>query len=263
MRPRLLAFLVLVLLASLAEAAPSGEPWARWARHDAAATATIDHDALDRLLGRYVRRGPDAIARFDYAGVTPTERAVLDAYIRSLEAVPISAYARPEQLAFWINLANALTIRRVLEHYPVKSIRDIAPKGAKLATVEGEALSLDDIEHRILRPISKDPRVHYALATAALGGPDLQPKAWRAAMLDERLSAAAIAFVNHPRGARLEGGRLRVSSLYEWNQADFGGSQAGVLRHLLAYAAPGLAMRLQERDRIDDYGYDWGLNDTR
>jgi len=82
-------------------------------------------------------------------------------------------------------------------------------------------------------------------------------------MIDERLEAAAIAFVNHPRGVLLEGSHLTVSSLYDWDVADFGGSEAAVLRHLLACATPGLAMRLQERHRIDGYAYDWGLNDAR
>jgi len=167
LRLRLLAALLLALLARPVEAAPHAELWERWARHDPAATATIDHDALDGLLGRHVRRGPEAIARFDYGAVTPAERAALDSYIRSLEAVPISAYARPEQLAYWINLANALTIRTVLEHYPVKSIRDIGAGGTKLATIEGVALSLDDIEHRILRPIWKDPRMRSAMQRSA------------------------------------------------------------------------------------------------
>jgi hypothetical protein len=75
------------------------------------------------------------------------------------------------------------------------------------------------------------------------------------------LDAAAIAFVNHPRGARLGADGLRVSSIYAWFEEDFGGDEAGVIRYLMIYAAPGLAMRLQRLDAIGGHGYDWSLND--
>ncbi len=101
-----------------------------------------------------------------------------------LAATSADRLRRAEQFPFWINLYNALTVKVVLDHYPVEIIRDIdispglfadGPWGKKLVTVEGEALSLDDIEHRILRPIWKDPRLHYVLNCAALGVPIFSP----------------------------------------------------------------------------------------
>jgi hypothetical protein len=267
--------IVLVLLGAghgTAVAAPRAELWERWQRHDPAATATVDHGAFDALLARHVRPGTDGVARFAYAAVTPDERSALAAYVARLEAMPVSALARPEQMAYWINLYNALTLKVVLDHYPVASIRDIGispgllargPWGAKLVTVEGERLSLDDIEHRILRPIWRDPRIHYAVNCASIGCPDLRPAAWRAVSLDAELTAAAIAYVNHPRGVRLDGDRLQVSSIYDWFAEDFGGDERGVIRHLRAYAAPELAKRLDGRTRIDRHGYDWALNEAR
>jgi hypothetical protein len=163
-------------------------------------------------------------------------------------------------------------VRLVLDHYPVRSIRDIEPAGGGLVgpgpwrlglvEVEGQHLSLDDILDGILRPVWGDPRVCYALCMAALGSPDLQPQPFTAADLDRQLDEAAMAFVNHPRGVAIDGTGLRVSSLYRWFEADLGGSDTGIIRHLMAYAAPDLAMRLEPRMRIDGDSFDWRLNDA-
>ena len=106
-----------------------------------------------------------------------------------MRGIAISNYNRAEQKAYWINVYNAVTVDVILSRYPVASMRDInispgflarGPWGAKLFSVEEEKLSLDDIEHRILRPIWKDNRVHYALNWASLGSPNLQPAAFTA-----------------------------------------------------------------------------------
>jgi len=154
----------------------------------------------------------------------------------------------------------------------VDSIRDIdispglfadGPWGAELVTVEGVPLSLDDVEHRILRPIWRDPRVHYAVNCAALGCPDLARDPFDAGRLDAQLDRQARRFVNHRRGVRFEGdGDLIVSGIYRWFSEDFGdGSDRAILRHLRRHAAPALAGRLAAADGIDDHDYDWSLND--
>jgi hypothetical protein len=254
-----------------AVAAPRAELWERWTAHDPAATLAIDHGAFDRLLGTYVVRDPTGLDRFAYGRVSDADREALDAYVAGLSAVPISRYSRAEQLAYWINLYNALTLKVVLAHYPVDSIRDIdispglfsdGPWGKKLVEVEGEAVSLDDIEHRILRPIWRDPRIHYAVNCASIGCPNLQEAAFDGANADALLDRAAGEYVNSPRGARLEKGRLTVSSIYVWFRHDFGGDEAAVIAHLKRYAGPDLAAALREVGRIDGDGYDWGLNDA-
>ncbi len=255
-----------------ARAAPRAELWARWTAHDPASPATVDHGPWDRFLEAHVRPGADGVNRVAYAEVTAAGRRALAAYIDGLARVPIGRHRRPEQRAYWINLYNALTVRLVLDHLPVASIRDIdispgffadGPWGKKLVAVAGEAVSLDDIEHRILRPIWRDPRLHYALNCAALGCPQLLPQAFTAANAERLLERAARAYVNHPRGVRWDGGELVVSSIYAWYREDFGGGEAGVLAHLRRYAAPGLARRLEAADGIDGHAYDWRLNDAR
>jgi hypothetical protein len=273
----MMRLLVLVVLAMLppptaALAAPKAELWSRWQAHAAGASETVDHSAWDRFLRTYVLAGADGINRVAYVRVTAVDRQTLSDYIQDLSRVRIGDYDRPEQRAFWINLYNALTVDLVLDRYPVSSIRDIdispglfaiGPWGKQLVTVEGEALSLDDIEHRILRPIWRDPRLHYVLSCAALGCPHLLPTAFTADNSEALLEAAAHAYVNHPRGVRIDGRGLTVSSIYVWYQDDFGGSEAGVVAHLLRYAAPDLAAELAGRHRIDRHFYDWALNDAR
>ena len=235
-------------------------------------------DALDALLSRHVVPHEDGVTRLRYAAwkASAADMAALDGWIAEAASRRPSAMPRAEAYAYWANLYNALTLKVVLERYPVRSIRDIRstgvpldPKGwfgpwrTRLVTVEGRRMSLDDIEHETMRPIFRDPRVHYAVNCASIGCPNLWPRAWRAATLEQELDAAAAAFVNHPRGATvLADGRLRVSSIYTWFREDFGGNEAGVIAHLRRHAAPALAARLNDRTAIAEDAYDWTLNDA-
>lgn len=266
----LIAFLLSCPMA--ARAAPRAELWAKWLAHDDMSATTIDHSVWDHFLQTYVRLSSDGIARIPYGRVTVSDRQHLAADLTSLAGIPISRYSRREQFAFWVDLYNELTVKLVLDHYPVSTIKDVAispglfsvgPWGRKLVTVEGEALSLDDIEHRILRPIWRDSRIHYAVNCAALGCPNLQPLAFTAANTEELLDKAAREFVNHPRGAAVSGRELTISSIYIWYEADFGSTEAAVIKHLKSYARPELATVLAVIDHISKDGYDWTLNDLR
>jgi hypothetical protein len=273
---RMIAVLTLVWSYPSA-AAPQAELWAKWQTHNDASTAGIDHAAWNRFLQTYVRIGSDGIARIPYGSVGASERDAVGADLARLANLAISTYNRREQFAFWVDLYNELTVKLVLDNYPVSSIKEISlspglsslglfssgPWGKKVITVEGEALSLDDIEHRVLRPIWWDPRIHYAVNCAALGCPNLQPSAFTAANTEALLDKAARDYVNHPRGAALAGGKLIVSSIYVWYAADFGGTERGVIEHLKHYARPELAAALAGIERISGDHYDWALNDLR
>ncbi|MCP5366893.1 MAG: DUF547 domain-containing protein [Hyphomicrobiales bacterium] len=248
--------------------APRADLWQRWTRHDPASSVRIDHGPWAAFLARYVRPGDDGINRVAYGQVTAADRAALEAYLSALAAVPVDGLNRDRQMAFWINLYNALTVRLILDYAPKESIRDIdispglfsdGPWGRKLVRVAGEDVSLNDIEHRILRPVWRDPRVHYAVNCASLGCPNLWPEPFRAGDLAAQLDAAARAYVNHPRGARVHGGKLTVSSIYVWFGGDFGGG-AGVLAHLRRYAGEALLKDLAPITGIADHAYDWRLN---
>ena len=267
----LLALLLVSSLGEAARAAPQAELWARWTAHDPASGIIVDHAAWDRFLGTYVVPGGDGVNRVAYARVSPQDRTALEDYIEGLAAVGVSRLNRDRQIAYWINLYNALTVKVILDHYPVASIRDIdispgffadGPWGRKLVTVEGEEVSLDDIEHRILRPIWKDPRLHYVLNCAALGCPNLQPHAATADNWDALLTSAARQYVNNPRGVGFDGERLVVSSIFDWYAGDFGDSEAALLDHLKRYAEAPLRARLGAAGGIDGTDYDWTLNEA-
>ena len=275
MRRLLLGLCLLLPLAAFTSAerlfAPSAELWPRWQRHDPADTATLDLAAWDALLGRVVVAGADGINRVDYRALAGGEAAALRQVMDGLAAVPVSSLGRDQQLAYWINLYNAVTLQVVAAHYPVASIRDIdispgwfadGPWDAPLVTVEGEALTLNDIEHRILRPVWQDARIHYAVNCASLGCPNLAAEAFRGEAITAQLDAAARAYVNHPRGVSLGDGRVTVSKIYDWFLEDFGGSTAGLLAHLRRHADAELAARLLQVDGIDGTAYDWALNDA-
>jgi Protein of unknown function, DUF547 len=263
------ALALAALASALARAAPRAVPWRHWRASDESSTGRIDHSAWDGFLARYRVPGRDGIARLGYGRVLPADREALSVYIDALGGLPITLYRRAEQLPYWINLYNALTVRLVLEHYPVASILDIGPRRGhgpwrkKLIHIEGEEVSLDDIEHRILRPFWHDPRIHYALCLAALGSPDLAPHAFTAATTEAMLDAAARGYVNNPRGVRILHGRLFVSSLYVWYKADFGDSDRAVIAHLERYAQPALAAVLAQETRIAGDSFDWSLNDEK
>lgn len=269
---RLIAVLCLALLPGVATAAPKAETWPRWERQDPASTRVLNHTLWANFLKHNVVRGSDGINRVRYGQISSDDGGFLRVYLNELQRTEVSTLRREEQRAFWINLYNAQTVKIVMERYPVESILDIAitpgfftkgPWGARLLKVEDETLSLDDIEHRILRPIWKDARTHYALNCASLGCPDLQSEPFTASNTEALLEAAARAYVNHPRGARVDEGRLYVSSLYDWFAADFGGKDKAVIDHLRRYAAPPLAAQLQAIDKISGDDYDWALNDAR
>ncbi len=235
------------------------------------ATDVISHVRWDTLLETYlvVRNGEPNL--FRYAAVNDADKQLLDEYIANLQSVGISLFDRPEQKAYWINLYNALTVKTVLDHYPVNSIREInispglfsaGPWGAKQVTVEGVELSLDDIEHRILRPIWEDNRIHYVLNCAALGCPDLWPVAVNPDNLERILDQAAFNFINLEHGVKFDGGRMTVSKIYEWYDEDFGGSDEGVIAHLMEYGRGPLQRDIQRRVGLVKTDYDWWLNDA-
>jgi Protein of unknown function, DUF547 len=245
-----------------------------FSRHTAASPATVDHADWTRMLQVHVEDGKGGLNRVKYAAWKGGAHADLKAYVARLEKVDVAGLGRPEQFAFWANLYNAKTIDIVLDRYPVRSIKDISlggtllanvtggPWKAKVTTVAGQALSLDDIEHVILRGIFKDARVHYAVNCASIGCPNLRREAYTGAALEAQLDAAARDYVNSPRGVSISGTTITASSIYDWFRADFGKDNANILLHLRRYAEPPLAASLARATSIDRFDYDWKLNDA-
>ncbi len=256
----------LFLLAPAAHAAALDEIFSK---ADPLSTKTVDHTPWDRLLAAYIRPGPDDVNLFTYGAVSAQDKTALKSYISALEGVKVSSLARPEQLAYWINLYNAVTIDVVLDNYPVTSIREIksgvfssGPWSKEQVTVDGHELSLDDIEHEILRPIWQTRLIHYGVNCASIGCPNLAPRAYTGKNAQAQLEQGAADYINSPRGVRIDDGRIVASKLFKWYDDDFG-SEADLIAHLKKYAKPGLRAKLEGRTEIYDYDYDWTLNAPR
>ena len=257
------AGVVLGLALSPAEAAPASEP----PRDDALTPAgAVDHEPWSEFLLRYLRIGADGVHRIAYGRVSAADRVALERYLARLSRVRVDDLAGAERIAFWINLYNALVVDLVLEHYPVPRILDIGgeagPFARPLVEIEGRGVALRDIRDDRLPSLADDPRVQYALSCGAIGCPNLRVEPYDGVRLERQLNEQAMAFVNDPRCVSIDGDRLVVSSLYRWHDVAFGGSEAAIIRHLKAFAAPELAMKLQGFDTIDAFVFDWRLNDA-
>ena len=267
--------LILVSLATLytfsaAIAAPKADLWPKWQNYKAGSEARVDNSRWAAFLKRYlVTNDPSGVNKVKYGEVTVNDRRELDAYVKTLAETDPFSLSRLEQMSYWINLYNAFTVKLIVDNYPVKSILDIKPDNSwttfgpwdeKYLKVAGEDISLNDIEHRILRPIFKDPRIHYALNCASMGCPNLQPAPYDEDNIEELFEKGAREYVNSKRGAHFDGARLVLSSIYGWYNEDFGGTDKALLAHLMKYAGKELHKRLYGYNLKINYEYDWVLN---
>jgi len=220
----------------------------------------VDHRLYAELLKKYVRKG-----LVDYHGFKNDETK-LDQYLKILARTDTKALSRDEQFAFYINAYNAWTIKLILGNYPgVKSIKELGgrfnnPWEKKICHIDGDLLSLDHIEHNILRPRYKDPRVHFAVNCASKSCPPLKPEPFMGASLNRQLEESAIAFINNPSFNRLKGDTLYVSKIFEWFAGDFSKDITG---YFIKYALGDLRTRLETRRdkiKVKFLDYDWSLN---
>ena len=247
-----------------------------WETSDETSVKQVDHGAWQDILTAYLRTTTDSsgINKFDYAALKANAKDIskLVKYLNYLQGVDPRTHSRAEQKAYWINLYNALTVKVVVDAFPVDSIRDICrnralgsecsgPWNEVHAKVAGQDLTLDDIENDILRPIWKDNLIHYGLSCASYSCPDLCKTAFTAKNTDTLLDTGARRYINHNRGVDfMEDDFIIISSIYDWYVEDFGNNKQGVIKHLARYADKGLAERLKNFNGAVDYEYDWRLN---
>jgi hypothetical protein len=221
---------------------------------------SVDHGIYAALLKAHVKDG-----RVDYRGFK-TDEEKLGSYLTILEKTDTGRLSPDEQFAFYINAYNAWTIRLILSGYPgIESIKDLgnlfqSPWKKKICRIDGKILTLDEIEHEILRPRFKDPRVHFAINCAARSCPPLYPEPFSGKGLNQQLDAAAAAFINDPERNRLEGNALYVSKIFKWFSEDFNDDIIGFFQR---YAQGDLKTGLNNLTppvEIKYLDYDWSLN---
>lgn len=233
-----------------------------WSRHTVGSLTAVNHAPwTDFLQGATLEeRG---VTRVAYSALSGEPRVFLDAYIEWLTTLTPSEWDRNEQLAYWLNLHNALTVRVIADaggrgtvdrvrQFPVATT---GPFAERTVMVEGHALSIDAIVHEVLRPHFNDTPFHYGLFTGAKGSPKLRRTAYDGPTVGASLDEQGRAFVN-THGVRVSRREIQLSSLYDWYAGDFGGADDAILRHVSAYSDDGLRAELQGRMTINRYRYD-------
>lgn len=237
--------------------------------------AASDHALFSAVLADHVRDG-----RVDYAALRHDAR--LSRYLAQLaDTSPDELASEAERLALWINAYNAYTLKLVADDYPVKSIHDLGTGGRilgwllnrtpwdiRFAVVGGRTLTLNEIEHEILRPQFEEPRLHFAIVCAAVSCPPLRAEAYQADRLDAQLDDQGRRFLRD--GVRnqfdVAGRRARLSPIFSWFAEDFGKTDAAVLRYVSRFAPPDVGRELAagaDRWSVSATDYDWSLNDFK
>lgn len=221
---------------------------------------SVDNSLFTDLLKKHVT-GP----RVDYAGFK-TDEAQLDQYLDILSRTDHASLSSAEQFAFFVNVYNAFTIKLVLTEYPgIDSIKDIGsffstPWKIRFIPLKDQKVTLDEVEHEILRPTFKDPRIHFAVNCASIGCPPLRPEAFEGDRLEEQLNEQTTAFINGPGNVKIDGNTIYVSKIFRWFKEDF---TEGPVSFVRQYASPDLLARIDamgDNIRVKYLDYDWALN---
>jgi len=224
--------------------------------------ATFDHAAFDVILRAHVTPEGGFV---DYVTLKQNA-AALDVYIAALGKADIDALGRDERLAYLINAYNAFTLRLILDHAPVDSIKDIPSDqrwDAKRWSLDGGTVSLNQIEHELIRPKFAEPRIHFALVCAAIGCPPLRNEAYTGARLEEQLADQSRYVHTNPRWFRLQEdrGEVELTALYDWYGGDFTQKASSVAAYAAQYS-PDLVRLINagKEPRVKFLDYSWKLN---
>ena len=222
----------------------------------------VQHGEWDVLVKKHVSKN----GMVDYQGFLKDKKQ-LQVYLDKLSAnKPTSKWSKNEKMAFWINAYNAFTVKLILDHYPINSMKDIK-KGIPFVNsvwditfipMGKEKIDLNYIEHSILRKEFKDPRIHAAINCASFSCPLLRNEAYYASRLDEQLNDAMRKFVNDTQRNQLDKSNIKISKIFSWFAGDFKLNGSSVVDYLNKYAKK----RVQPNAKIDFLEYQWELNDV-
>ena len=258
-----LAALITVAVALAAFAAPRLAPLALAPNFTApVSAAAIDHGGFDKVLKKNV----NAKGLVDYKALK-ADPAALDQYLALVSKNPPAAsWSKNEQMAYWINAYNAYTIRLILDHYPLNSIKDIGSKikipfvttpwAAKFFSIGGKKMSLDNIEHGTLRKNYNDPRIHFALVCASYSCPRLRNEAYTAARLDAQLDDQGRDFLNNPAKNKPGKASAQLSKYFDWYKGDWEKNGQSVPAWVNKYST----VKMDPKATVSYLDYNWSLN---
>lgn len=266
---RYVFILLLFIISGLVHASFHKNLWPKWQTYSPLSQKKISHQEWQEFLNRHVITNEEGINLVIYENLNQKDLDLLKAYLNKMSQINIDEYNRHEQLAYWINVYNALTIQTIASYWPVSNIQEInispglfsvGPWGANLIKIQNIPLTLDDINNRIIRPIWNDPRTHYTLNNGTIGSPNLSTHAYQGNNIENQLNEAATAYINSLRGVEVIEGKLIISKIYDWYQEDFGGTKKEVIKHLEQFAKEPLLSQLKHINTIDSYIYNWHIN---
>lgn len=220
------------------------------------------HLQWDKLLKKHV----NASGLVDYKGFKKDE-GQLNIYLKMLsDNAPQDTWSENDKKAFWINAYNANTVSLILQHYPVKSIKDIAGKIYKIntpwdiqfITIGGKKYDLNNIEHGILRKKFDDPRIHFALVCAAMSCPKLQRDAYTGDKINAQLDDAGKDFLNDKSKNRVGADKAELSNYFSWYKGDF--TKKGSLADFINKYSQ---TKMNDKTKINTVDYNWNLNEQK
>ena len=218
--------------------------------------------AYNDLLKKYVSEDGNV----NYRGFI-TERAKFEAYLAHLSKYPPNSdWSRNQRMAYWINAYNAFTIKLIIDHYPLESITDLHPFfyipgintvwHEEFFQIRDEEMSLDRIEHKILRVEFDDARIHFAINCASFSCPNLRNEAYEPARLESQLNDQARSFINNPEKNIIKSNEVQLSKIFSWFKGDFD-SEGGLISFLNQYSE----ITISAKADIDYLPYNWALNE--
>ena len=229
-----------------------------WASSSYAQTFDHSHQRFDDLLKTVVSlQGHQS--RVDYVKLLG-DSSQLEGYLSNLSSITkreFEGFSRDQQLAFLINAYNGFQLKQVIDNYPIDSIKEVgsffsSPWSKKFFKLLGEEASLDIVEHELIRPVFKEPRIHFAVNCASISCPPLMPEAYQAEKLDTQLENATFNFLQDRNANYRKGKTLYLSKIFDWYEEDFGENVSDFVAPYMGYP-PG-DLKIQYTD------YDWNLN---
>jgi len=243
-------------------AAPKSKMIEFWNDYEPSSGLKLDHSKWQFMLDRYLdTQHSSGVSRFKYDQVTDADRKVLDEYLTYLQSMDPRQLNFPRKKAFWLNLYNAGVVSMVLNSEPEESIRDIGNVWRKKSfTVSWQKVSLDDIEHGILRPLYNDPRIHFGLTPATIGSGDLPAKAYTGDNVEELLERNTLDFfTGSNKGFYIDGKKLVVSRIFRWYKSDFGRNSDDIKSFIKKYLDAETQAKVDQTSGLS-YQYNWELN---
>lgn len=222
-------------------------------------TMAISHKTWTALLQKHVADDGNV----NYKGFI-TDKQILTVYLNGLsDAAPGNHWTEAEQLAYWINVYNAFTIKLIIDNYPLESIKDISkglpminsPWDIKFFKIGGIPIDLNTVEHEILRKQFNEPRIHFAINCASISCPKLRNEAFEADILETQLEDQTRGFIHNPNKNKISASETSLSKIFSWFESDFkvvGGFQNLLKLHQKDY---------NPKNSIRYLDYDWNLNE--